>query len=119
MRVHFIELKCTLIVFGPAIVSILFHRPNNKLKRCLFYRNQILRQYTRAAGGCTYACLLGVQMDGDCTASSQLVYMCGGVYIAVAEGNQAELPRTGGCDMQAATRFIRDRLPNAYPYGFR
>ena len=71
---------------------VLFHRLNNKLKRCLFYRNQILRQYTRAAGSCTYACLLGVQMDGDCTASSQLVYMCGGVYIAVAEGNQAELP---------------------------
>lgn len=92
-------------------VSILFYRPDNKLKHRLLYQNQILRQYTWAAGGCTYTRLLGVQMDGDCAASSQLVYMCGGVYIAVAEGNQAELPRTGGGDIQAATRFIRDRCP--------
>ena len=33
-------------------VSILFYRPDNKLKHRLLYRNQILRQYTRAAGGC-------------------------------------------------------------------
>ena len=37
--------------------------------------------------------------------------MCSVVYVAVAERNQAELPRTGGGDMQAATRFIRDRCP--------
>ena len=51
-------------------VSILFYRPDNKLKHRLLYRNQILRQYTRAAGGCTYARLLGIQKDGDCAASS-------------------------------------------------
>ena len=91
--------------------SLLFYWPDNKLERCLLYRNEVLRQYTRAAGSCSYAGLFSIQMDGDCAASFQLVDMRGCIDIAIRERNDTELPWMGGRYVQAVTGFVGDCCP--------